>query len=179
MYNQSLVASLIKNNGIDSTKEWAKEIVKNFAREPQGNDRSQILAVASGNAKIAVANTYYYGLMLSGQKGDEQKFAATKVRPFFPNQNNRGVHMNISGAGILKNAPNTENAIAFLKFLLTPDAQSHIVNNTFEFPIIDDVEPNDLIKNMGEFKQDLKTPVSSYGKLQKKSFKLMKDAGWK
>ena len=179
VYNQSLVASLIKINGLDSTKEWANKVVKNFVREPQGNDRSQILAVASGNAKIAVANTYYYALMLSGQKGDEQKFAATKVKPFFPNQNNRGVHMNISGAGILKNAPNTKNAVTFLKFLLTQDAQSHIVNNTFEFPIIENVEPNDLVKNMGKFKQDLKTPVSSYGKLQKESFKLMKDAGWK
>ena len=179
VYNQSLVASLIKNNGLDSTRRWAEGVVKNFVREPQGNDRAQILAVASGNAKIAVANTYYYALMLSGQKGNEQKLAASKVKPFFPNQNNRGVHMNISGAGILTNAPNKKNALTFLKFLLTPAAQSHIVNNTFEFPIIENVEPNILVKDMGKFKQDVKTPVTYYGKLQKESFILMKDAGWK
>jgi iron(III) transport system substrate-binding protein len=105
IYNQSLVASLVKNNGKDKTCAWAKGVVANMARDSKGNDRAQILAVAAGEADLAVANTYYYALMLSGKKGAEQQAAAKKVLPFFPNQGDRGTHMNISGGGILKNAP--------------------------------------------------------------------------
>ena len=179
VYNQSLVASLIKNNGSKKTAEWAKGIVSNFARPAKGNDRAQILAVAAGEADYAVANTYYIALMLSGSKGPEQQAAAKKVKPFFPNQNDRGTHMNISGAGILKNAPNKKNAIKLLEFLVTPEAQEHIVNNTFEYPIIDGVAPSKLISQFGlEFKQDLKTKVSSYYKNQAEALKIMTEAGW-
>ena len=179
VYNQSLVASLIQNNGSKKTSEWAKGIVSNFARPAKGNDRAQILAVAAGEADYAVANTYYIALMLSGKKGPEQQAAAKKVKPFFPNQNNRGTHMNISGAGILKNAPNKENAIKLLEFLVTKEAQEHIVNNTFEYPIINDVLPNKLIAQFGlGFKQDLKTKVSSYYKNQAEALKIMTEAGW-
>ena len=166
IYNQSLVASLVKNNGKKATAEWAKGIVANMARESKGNDRAQILAVAAGEADLAVANTYYLALMLSGKKGPEQQAAAKKVLPFFPNQGDRGTHMNISGGGILKNAPNKANAIKLLEFLLTKEAQTHIVNNTFEYPMIAGVEPHALVKQMGlGFKQDLKTKSS---KLRKK-----------
>ena len=102
IYNQSWIASIISNNGKENTDEWVKKFVKNFARDPKGNDRAQILAVAAGEADIAIANTYYYALMLSGQKGLEQQQAAKKVTPYFPNQSDRGTHMNISGGGILK-----------------------------------------------------------------------------
>ncbi|MDC3382592.1 extracellular solute-binding protein, partial [Candidatus Pelagibacter sp.] len=149
IYNQSLVASLVKNNGKESTCEWSKGVVANMARDSKGNDRAQILAVAAGEADLAVANTYYLALMLSGQKGEEQQAAAKKVLPFFPNQGDRGTHMNISGGGVLKNAPNPENAKKLLEFLLTKEAQEHIVNNTFEYPMIDGVEPHDLVKQMG------------------------------
>ena len=179
IYNQSLVASLIKNNGEKKTAAWAKGMVNNFARKPTGNDRAQILAVAAGEADWAVANTYYLALMLSGKKGAEQQAAAKKVKPFFPNQGDRGTHMNISGAGILKYAPNKANAIKLLEFLLTSESQQHIVNNTFEYPMIDGVEPNKLIAQFGlAFKQDLKTKVSNYGKLQSKALKVMTKAGW-
>tara|TARA_B100000579_G_scaffold133576_1_gene108017 strand:+ start:49 stop:1062 length:1014 start_codon:yes stop_codon:yes gene_type:complete len=179
VYNQSLVASLIQNNGSKKTAEWAKGIVSNFARAAKGNDRAQILAVAAGEADYAVANTYYIALMLSGKKGPEQQAAAKKVVPFFPNQNGRGTHMNISGGGILKHAPNKKNAIKLLEFLVTPEAQKHIVDNTFEYPIIDGVEPNLLISQFGlGFKQDLKTKVSTYGKRQAEALKIMTEAGW-
>ena len=155
VYNQSLVASLIANNGKKKTAEWAKGIVNNMARKPKGNDRAQILAVAAGEAELAVANTYYVALMLSGKKGPEQQAAAKKVRPFFPNQDGRGTHMNISGGGVLKHAPNKKNAIKLLEFLLSKEAQQHIVNNTFEYPMIDGVKPNKLIAQFGlNFKQD-------------------------
>ncbi|MDC0231951.1 extracellular solute-binding protein [Pelagibacteraceae bacterium] len=179
VYNQSLVASLIANNGKKKTAEWAKGMVDNMARKPKGNDRAQILAVAAGEADYAVANTYYIALMLSGKKGPEQQAAAKKVKPFFPNQEGRGTHMNISGGGVLKHAPNKSNAIKLLEFLLTKEAQQHIVNNTFEYPMIDGVEPNKLIAQFGlGFKQDLKTKVSKYGKNQADALRIMTEAGW-
>ena len=180
IYNQSLVASLVKNNGKNKTAAWAKALVANMAREPKGNDRAQILAVAAGEADIAVANTYYHALMLSGKKGTEQQDAAKKVKAFFPNQQDRGTHMNISGAGMLKHAPNKDNAVKLVEFLLTIEAQNHIVNNTFEYPMIAGVSPNDLVpgKDMN-FKQDNKTKVKSYGDKQADALEVMLAAGWK
>jgi len=180
IYNQSLVASLITNNSKGVVSDWSKRIVSNMARDPKGNDRAQILAVAAGEADIAVANTYYLALMLSGNKGPEQQAAAKKVKPFFPNQNDRGTHMNISGAGLVKGAPNKANAIKLVEFLLSKEAQEHIVNNTFEYPMISGVSPHPLIVNMGlDFKQDLKTKVSNYGKKQSDALEVMTEAGWK
>ena len=179
VYNQSLVASLIENDGLEETKIWVKEFVKNFARPAKGNDRSQILAVAAGEADYAIANTYYIALMLSGEKGSEQEVAARKVKILFPNQKGRGTHMNISGAGILKYAPNKDNAVKLLEFLVTPEAQKHIVNNTFEYPIIDGVEPSPLISQFGlDFKQDLETNVSTFAKRQAEALRIMTEAGW-
>jgi iron(III) transport system substrate-binding protein len=179
VYNQSLVASLIENDGLEETKIWVKEFVKNFARPAKGNDRSQILAVAAGEADYAIANTYYIALMLSGEKGSEQEVAARKVKILFPNQKGRGTHMNISGAGILKHAPNKDNAVKLLEFLVTPEAQKHIVNNTFEYPIIGGVEPSPLISQFGlNFKQDLETNVSTFAKRQAEALRIMTEAGW-
>jgi iron(III) transport system substrate-binding protein len=180
IYNQSLVASLVKNNGKGATEKWAKGMVSNMARAPKGNDRAQILAVAAGDADIAVANTYYLALMLSGKKGPEQQAAAKKVKPFFPNQDGRGTHMNISGAGLVKGAPNKANAIKLVEFLLSKEAQEHIVNNTFEYPMIAGVSPHPLVVSMGlDFKQDLKTKVANYGKKQADALEVMTGAGWK
>ena len=181
IYNKSLVASLVKNNGKAATAEWAKGVVANMARTPTGNDRAQIMAVAAGEADIAVANTYYLALMLSGNKGAEQQAAAKKVKAFFPNQNDRGTHMNISCAALVKGAPNKANAIKLVEFLLTPESQEHFTNNTFEFPMIDGVSPSPLVvNNIGlDFKQDLKTKVSSYGAKQADALEVMTAAGWK
>ena len=163
-----------------NTANWAKSVVSNMARTPKGNDRAQILAVAAGEADIAVANTYYLALMLSGKKGAEQQEAAMKVKPFFPNQNDRGTHMNISGVGLVKEAPNKENAIKLVEFLLSKEAQEHIVNNTFEYPMIDGVSPHPLVVNMGlDFKQDLETKVVNFGKKQADALEVMLTAGWK
>jgi len=181
IYNKSLVASLVKNNGKKAAGEWAKGVVANMARDPKGNDRAQIMAVAAGEADIAVANTYYLALMLSGNKGPEQQEAAKKVKAFFPNQNDRGTHMNISCAALVKGAPNKANAIALVDFLLSPEAQEHFTNNTFEFPMIAGVSPSPLVvNNLGlDFKQDLTTSVASYGAKQADALEVMTAAGWK
>ena len=178
IYNQSLVASLIHHNGESYTKAWMKDFILNFARKPQGNDRAQIIAVSKGEAEIAIANSYYIGVMLSGEKGEDQKNAAKKVRIHFPNQNNRGTHMNISGAGILKNSPNYENAVKFLEFLLTEEAQKHIINNTFEYSVLKNVDPHPLIKQFGSnFKQD-DISIKILGKNNPKAVKIMDELKW-
>ena len=178
MYNQSLVASLISNLGIESTELWANKFVNNFARTPQGNDRSQLMAVANGLADVAIANTYYIGIMLAGKGGQDQLDAAKKLKIAFPNQDNRGTHVNISGGGILKYSPNKDNAEKFLEFLLSEEAQTHIVNNSFEYPVIDTISPHPIIKSFGEFKMD-KTSVVNFGKFNPDAVKLMDRAGWK
>jgi len=181
IYNKSLVASLINNNGKKATAAWAEGVVANMARTPTGNDRAQIMAVAAGEADIAVANTYYLALMLSGKKGAEQQEAAKKVKAFFPNQNDRGTHMNVSCAALVKGAPNKANAVKLVEFLLTPDSQEHFTNNTFEFPMINGVSPSPLVvNNLGlDFKQDMKTKLASYGKNQAAAVEVMTAAGWK
>lgn len=178
LYNQSLVASLIAHNGIEKTEKWAKGLVNNFARKPQGNDRAQIIAVANGEADIAIANSYYIGLMLSGEKGEAQKKAAMKVGLHFPNQNGRGTHINISGAGIIKHSKNKENAEKFIEFLLSKKAQIHIINNTYEYPILENVKPHKNILIFGEdFKED-SLSVTNYGKFNPEAVKLMDRVGW-
>ena len=178
MYNQSLVSSLISNLGEKNTEAWAKAFVSNLARTPQGNDRSQLMAVANGLADVAIANTYYIGIMLSGKGGAEQKEAASKLKIAFPNQDNRGTHVNISGGGVLKHSPNRENAEKFLEFLLSKEAQQHIVNNTFEYSVLDSIEPHPIIAGFGTFKMD-KTSVADFGKYNHAAVKLMDRAGWK
>ena len=178
MYNQSLVASLISNLGIKDTEIWANEFVNNFARTPQGNDRSQLMAVANGLADIAIANTYYVGIMLAGKGGEEQRKAAQKLKIAFPNQDNRGTHVNISGGGILKYSPNKKNAEMFLEFLLSEEAQTHIVNNSFEYPVINTIAPHPIIAKFGDFKMD-KTSVADFGTYNPEAVKLMDRAGWK
>ena len=179
IYNQSLVASLIENNGTKFSEIWVKGLVNNMFRKPKGNDRAQLLTLASGEGMIAVANTYYYALMLSGKKGEDQKKAAKKIKPIFPNQTNRGTHINISGGAVLKYSKNKENAVKLLEFLTTDFAQKHIVNNTYEYSILENVEPNPIVKKMtGNIVEDVTTDISSFGKFQSKALEIMLKNGW-
>ena len=179
MYNQSLVASLIENIGEEATEKWAKKLVSNFARKPQGNDRSQIIAVANGEADLAIANSYYIGIMLSGSAGQEQLEAAKKVKMIFPNQENRGAHINISGAGILKNAPNKDNANSFIEFLISKRVQKYMIDKSYEYSVLNDVAPSSEIAGFGtNFKED-QTSVRSFGELNPYAVKLMDRSGWK
>ena len=179
MYNQSLVASLLSHHGAEVTEQWARGLVSNFARKPQGNDRAQIMAVANGEAALAVANSYYVGIMLSGRSGEDQQAAAQRVKIHFPNQNDRGTHINISGAGILKNAPNPDNAIKFLEFLLSEKIQDYMVNISYEYPVLQGVDPHPSIASFGiGFKED-STPVADYGEFNTDAVKVMDRAGWR
>ena len=179
IYNQSLVASLIAANGETATEEWAKKLVANLAREPEGGDRDQIRAAAAGQCNVAVANTYYLGKMLSGGSKKETDLQdAQKIQVIWPNQNNRGAHVNVSGAGVIKTAPNHDNAVKLIEFLASTSAQEIYANVNYEFPVRTDVEINPILKNWGEFKAD-NINLTLLGEYNAAAVKLMDRVGWK
>ena len=177
IYNQSLLASMIETNGAEKTETWAKGLVANFARPPSGGDRDQIKAVAAGQCDIAIANTYYYAQMLLG-KDAAQKEAATKVTLFWPNQNDRGTHINISGAGVTASAKNKENAQKLLEYMVLDDAQRWYSTTNGEFPVKLGIEPADTLKKWGNFKSDA-INLSILGKNNAEAVKIMDKVGWK
>lgn len=177
IYNQSLMASIIANNGEEVAKGWAEKVVNNMARAPQGNDRDQVKAVVAGEGDIAIVNTYYIGKLLNSKNPEEVK-AGNGVALFFPNQNDRGTHINISGAGVAKYAPNKANAIKFIEFLASKEAQQVFAKANYEYPVNPEVEPSELLKSWGSFKED-KLNLSVLGKNNKKAVILFDEAGWK
>jgi iron(III) transport system substrate-binding protein len=178
IYNQSLVASMIAANGEEATQQWVNGLVGNLARPPKGGDRDQIKAAAAGQCDIAIANTYYYARMLNNKKDPTQSGAANKMALFWPNQQGRGAHINISGAGISKYSRNLDNAIKLLEFLVSPDAQSWYANANYEYPVNPSVKPGGLISTWGTFKADL-IDLSRLGELNSEAVKTMDRAGWK
>jgi len=177
IYNQSLVASMLAADGQDKTQQWANDFVKNFARKPKGGDRDQIKGAASGQCDIAIANTYYFGKMLSGKKTDQKK-AAEAMAIFWPNQSDRGVHVNVSGAGVTKYANNKANAQKLIEFLATKEAQRWYADANFEYPVREDVAPGKLLKSWGKFKADT-INLSQLGVNNAEAVKIMDRAGWK
>jgi iron(III) transport system substrate-binding protein len=177
IYNQSLVAWLIAIHGEQKVEQWCRGVVANFARPPQGNDRAQIEAVASGAAQIALANTYY--LASYGQSNEPQQQAIfKKVGVFFPNQNGRGAHANISGGGVVKTAPNKEDAIKFLEYLVSPSAQNFFAQGNNEYPVVEGIKLDPVLASFGSFKSDI-TSVAQYGPNLSTAVKVMDRAGWK
>ncbi len=172
IYNQSLVAGMIEEKGEGETAKWIEGLVGNFARSPQGNDTSQIEDVAAGVADLTLANTYYLA------RYDDNPEVFDKVGIFFPNQDDRGTHINISGAGVLKNAPNREQAIAFLEYLASPEAQEFFALGNNEYPVVEGTPVNPVVASFGEFKDDT-TNVSAYGKNNADAVKIMDRSGWK
>jgi len=153
VYNQSLIAYMILNLGEKETEDWIKNLVNNFARKPFGGDRDQIKAIASGQCDITVANVYYLANMLNS-KNKKDVIAAEKVSIFWPNQETFGAHINISGAGILKSSKNSKNALMFLEFLSSKQAQEIYTKNIHEYSIRIDVEPSETVFKFGKFKSD-------------------------
>lgn len=177
IYNQSLMAAIIAHNGEEVAKNWAEKVVGNMARSPQGNDRDQVKAIVAGEGDVGVVNTYYIGKLLNSKNPEEVK-AGNGVGIFFPNQNDRGTHINISGAGVAKHAPNKENAIKFIEFLASKDAQEVFAKANYEYPVNVAVKPSELLQSWGEFKED-KLALSTLGKNNKKAVIIFDEAGWK
>lgn len=177
IYNQSLVASLLAHHGEPAVREWAEGLVTNMARDPVGGDRDQIKAVAAGECDLAVVNSYYLAGMQAG--GDaEARDIAGRVAVFWPNQGNRGVHVNVSGAGVASHAPNPDNALALLEFLVSDDSQRWYAQANQEFPVRPGVPPSELLQSWGEFKQD-DLNLLRLGELNADAVKVMDQVGWK
>ncbi|MEA3321422.1 MAG: Fe(3+) ABC transporter substrate-binding protein [Bacillota bacterium] len=177
MYNMSLLASFIDIMGKDEAKAWAQGIADNMARDPEGGDRDQAKAVAAGEADVAIMNTYYLGGMLNGTDEEEKKVAES-VGVFFPNQETTGAHINISGAGVTKHAKNKENAIKFIEYLSSEEAQGQFAEANSEYPVNEKVEPSELLKSWGEFKeQDIN--LSKLGENQQEAIRIFNEVGWK
>lgn len=177
IYNQSLLASFIEINGEEKARDWAKGIVANMARDPEGNDRDQAKAVVAGQGDIAIMNTYYVGKLLNSSEPEEVK-VGEKIGVFFPNQDKDGTHINVSGVGLSKHSKNSDNAIKFMEFLSQEKAQKLFAESNYEYPVNPSVEPSELLKSWGNFKTQ-KINLSKLGELNKEAVKIFNEVGWK
>ena len=177
IYNISLMASMVEHHGEEGALEWARGVVANFAREPQGNDTAQIRAAAAGECRIAIANTYYLA-RLKGSDDADDRAVANAVGVLFPNQSSRGAHVNISGAGVLKHAPNRENAVRFLEYLTTEPAQTLLAKGSNEYPAVASVAVSGPVAELGAFKDDT-VNAGALGRNQTLAVQLFDRAGWK
>ncbi|MGP9791983.1 extracellular solute-binding protein [Roseinatronobacter sp. NSM] len=161
IYNLSQMAEMIEIHGEDGAAEWAEGLLGNLARQPQGGDTDQIRGVAAGECDLAVANSYYWGRLQASQNPADRD-AAARVLPIFPNQDDRGTHVNVSGLGVLANAPNPENAVAFLEFLASPTVQSILADQNNEWPAVEGVTITGPMRDWADFKRS-NTNVAVYG----------------
>ncbi|MDF1823756.1 MAG: Fe(3+) ABC transporter substrate-binding protein [Verrucomicrobiales bacterium] len=175
-YNISLLATLISEIGVEKATEWAAGVRKNMARPPQGSDRDQIRAVAAGLADVALANTYYLGLLETSEEAKDRE-AAAAVKIFFPNQEGRGAHVNISGIGVVKGTAKAELAEEVIEFLLSEKVQAMYPENTFEFPVNPAASLSDVQKRWGKFKAD-DVPLSTMGEFNAEAVRTFNRAGW-
>lgn len=153
-YNLSLVASLIAHDGEAKTEEWARGVVANFARAPKGGDTDQIKAVAAGECGVAVSNTYYLARLIRSDKIEDRRLME-RIGIVWPNQANRGTHINISGAGMVRTSKNPENAVRFLEYLASDEAQRYFADGNNEWPVVPGLVTNNAaLEAMGKFKAD-------------------------
>lgn len=177
-YNLSLMASIIANQGESAAEQWAKGMVNNFARSPKGGDTDQIKAVASGECGVAIANSYYVARLLRSEKPEDQKLMA-KVGVVWPNQKTTGTHINISGAGVLKHAPNKVAAIRFLEYLSSDEAQRYFADGNNEWPVVSSVKVNNpAFSTLGAFNAD-KLPVGSLAMYRTKAQMIFDRVGYR
>ncbi|MDJ0643232.1 MAG: Fe(3+) ABC transporter substrate-binding protein [Erythrobacter sp.] len=175
IYNISLLSSMIAHNGAEAAEAWATGVVANFSRDPQGNDTAQIEAVASGECRIAVVNSYYLARFAGGD--DEQKAIFDALGVIFPDQDGNGTHINVSGAGLVKTSPNRENAIKFLEYLTSESAQRYFADGNNEYPAVDGLEANSAVEQLGTFKPDTLN-ASEIGRNQAQAVQIFDRAGW-
>jgi len=177
IYNQSLLASMVEHKGADDAEKWAQGVVDNMARDPEGGDTDQIRGVASGECDLAVANHYYYVRLLKSED-DADREAARKVGIIFPNQDGRGTHVNVGGAGVAKNAPNRDNAVRFLEFLASDTAQHIFASGNNEFPVVKGIHKDPVLESWGNFKKD-DVNVSVLGENNPEAVRIFDRVGWR
>ena len=178
VYMLSLLSSIIENDGAAKAEEWAKGVNANLARQPKGGDTDQIKAAAAGECAIALSNTYYIARMLKSDKAEDRS-TMDKLRVVWPNTNGRGVHMNVSGGGVLKNAPNKDNAVKFMEYLASDDAQAYFANGNNEWPVVASAKvKNEALDSMGTFKADTLNMIA-LGKNQRQAQEIVNRVGYK
>ncbi|MFQ5622640.1 MAG: Fe(3+) ABC transporter substrate-binding protein [Paracoccaceae bacterium] len=176
IYNQSLLASVIAHDGEDGARQWAAGVVANFARPPQGGDTDQLRGIVSGECDIALANTYYF---MRGLKGDVDGLSAgiDGIGWIFPNQSTTGTHMNIAAAGLAAHAPHPDNAVRFLEYLASDDAQEYFANQNNEYPAAPGVALGEAPARLGLFRQDALN-LSVLGENQPLAQRIFNEVGW-
>ncbi|MCO6415529.1 extracellular solute-binding protein [Siccirubricoccus sp. KC 17139] len=178
-YNISLAASLLAADGPERTEEWAKGVAANLARPPQGGDRDQFRAIPSGQCQLAIANTYYLAAFGASQREEDQTLFR-RIGVIFPNQapGDRGAHVNISGAGLVKTAPHRADAIRFLEFLVSDKAQEMFALGNMEYPAVPEAPLHPALTAMGSFRGETvdaeRTNTNAGPALQ-----IMQRAGWR
>ena len=178
IYNQSLLASMIAHNGEEKSRDWAKKVVNNFSRKPKGNDRSQMTAVVLNECDITLANTYYLGKWITSNKDNERRYS-NKIAVFFPNQDGRGAHINVSGAAVIKTSKNIDNAIKFIEYLASDKAQKLYAQANHEYPIRDNIQVSEIVKSWGyPFKKD-KLALNKLGIFNRKAVLIFDEVDWK
>ncbi|MBF68542.1 MAG: Fe(3+) ABC transporter substrate-binding protein [Gammaproteobacteria bacterium] len=175
IYNLSLLGSIIESIGEDTAERWARGVVTNFSRKPQGNDTAQLRAVASAECGVTIANTYYLGRLLGSGKASD-KAITDNLGVLFPNQEDRGAHVNISGAGVTRYAPNAANAVQFLEYLTSDFAQRLFAEGNNEYHVVGDV--SGPIAQLGAFKED-EVNANTFGVRQAEAVKVFDRAGWR
>jgi len=177
-YNLSLLASLIAHMGEQKAEDWARGVVANFARSPKGGDTDQIKAVAAGECGVAISNSYYFARLMRSTKPEDKKIIEN-LGVIWPNQKTQGVHMNISGGGILKTAPNKESAVKFMEYLAADEAQRYFADGNNEWPAVPSVKTeNPALAALGNFKADT-LPIPTLAKNAALAQKIYDRAGWK
>ena len=177
-YNLSLVASMLAHEGEAKTEAWAKQLVANMARSPRGGDSDQIKAVAAGECGVALVNTYYYARLMRSTKPEDREIVA-KTAVSWPDQKTWGTHVNIAGGGVLKHAPHRENAVKFLEYLASDEAQVYFADGNNEWPVVKSVAvKNPALEALGPFKPD-PLPIATLGRNTAEAQKIVDRAGWK
>ena len=177
IYNVSHLASMIAALGEEEAEEWASGVVANFARSPQGNDTDQIRDVAAGVGDVALVNSYYIGRLLHHEEAASRELARD-IGVFFPNQDGRGAHVNVSGAGVTAHAPNRNNAIRLLEFLTGPEAQEAFAEANYEYPVREDVAWAGPLADWGEFRPD-SLDLAQLGELNNEAVRIFDRVGWR
>jgi iron(III) transport system substrate-binding protein len=177
-YMLSLIGAMIERNGEAKTEEWARGVVANMARPPRGGDTDQIKGVAAGECGIALTNTYYW-LRLVRSDDPKDKDVVSKVGFLWPNQSTSGTHINISGGGVAKNAPNRANAVLFLEYLASPQAQNYFADGNNEWPVVKGVRTdNAALAALGSPKFE-NVPISTIGKNQIAAQRILDRVGYR
>jgi iron(III) transport system substrate-binding protein len=177
VYTIGLIASMIAHHGPEKTEEWLKGVKANLARKPDGGDREQAKAIFAGECDLALGNTYYVGQMQTNEKNPEQKEWAASIKVLFPNADDRGTHVNISGMALAKNSPNKENAVKLMEFLASDKGQTLYGAQVFEYPVEPGIEPSEIVKGWGTLKPD-PLPLADIAKNRKTASELVDKIGF-